>query len=60
MKNNKEVKAVVKETIILTVITLIAGLMLGFIYELTKEPIALQQEKAYGSFPCTERSGSKV
>ena len=63
MKNNKEVKAVVKETIILTAITLIAGLMLGFIYELTKEPIALQQEKAVQSacmavFPA--QSGQEV
>ncbi len=35
-----------KEAGILFAITLIAGLMLGFVYELTKEPIVKQQEKA--------------
>ena len=35
-----------KEAGILFVITLIAGLLLGFVYELTKEPIRLQEEKA--------------
>ena len=31
---------ILKNTIILTVITLIAGLGLGFVYEITKDPIA--------------------
>lgn len=35
-----------KEAGILFAITLIAGIMLGFVYELTKEPIRIQQEKA--------------
>lgn len=35
-----------KEAGILFAITLIAGLMLGVVYELTKEPIRIQQEKA--------------
>lgn len=35
----------VKNTIILTVITVIAGLFLGFVYDITKEPIRLQEEK---------------
>ena len=35
-----------KEAGILFAITLIAGLLLGFVYELTKEPIRLQEEKA--------------
>ena len=35
-----------KESGILFAITLIAGLLLGFVYELTKEPIRLQEEKA--------------
>lgn len=35
-----------KEAGILFLITLISGLVLGFAYELTKDPIRLQQEKA--------------
>lgn len=46
MKNNADVKVMLKEAGILFAITLIAGLVLGFVYELTKEPIRLQQEKA--------------
>ena len=46
MKNNKDIKVMFKEAGILFVITLLAGILLGFIYELTKEPIRLQQEKA--------------
>ena len=37
---------IVKNAIILTVITLIAGLGLGLVYEITKEPIAQAQEAA--------------
>lgn len=36
----------VKATIILTLITLIAGLLLGVVYEITKEPIAAEQQRA--------------
>ena len=36
----------VKDTIILTLITLIAGLLLGVVYEITKEPIAAEQKRA--------------
>ena len=46
MKDNQEMKTVWKETLILTVITLLSGLLLGFVYEQTKEPIRLQKEKA--------------
>ena len=35
-----------KDTAILLLITLIAGLLLGLVYQITKEPIALQKEKA--------------
>ena len=35
---------IVKDTIALTLITLVAGILLGFVYEITKEPIAIQQE----------------
>lgn len=46
MQNNNEKKIMLKEAGILFAITLLAGLMLGFVYELTKEPIRLQEEKA--------------
>lgn len=36
----------VKNTISLTVITLVAGLLLGMVYEITKNPIAKQQQNA--------------
>lgn len=35
---------IMKDTLILTLITLVAGLLLGLVYEITKEPIAKQQE----------------
>lgn len=41
MKNS-----IVKDTLILTVITLVAGLLLGLVYEVTKEPIAASKAKA--------------
>lgn len=37
---------IIKDTIILTLITLIAGGVLGLVYEITKDPIAKQQEMA--------------
>lgn len=47
MDNKKtDIQVMLKEAAILTMITLIAGLLLGFVYELTKEPIRLQKEKA--------------
>ncbi len=46
MKNNSDIKVMLKEAGILFAITLIAGLVLGFIYELTKEPIEIQRQKA--------------
>lgn len=42
----KDVTVMLKEAGILFVITLTAGLLLGFVYELTKEPIAEQQRRA--------------
>ena len=38
-------KSMIKDAAILFAITLIAGLLLGVVYEVTKEPIALQQAK---------------
>ena len=37
---------IVKNTAILTIITLVAGALLGLVYEITKEPIAVAQENA--------------
>ncbi len=41
-----DVGAVLREAGILFAITLAAGLLLGFVYELTREPIARQEQKA--------------
>ncbi len=38
-------KSMIKEAAILFAITLISGLLLGVVYEVTKEPIAVQQAK---------------
>ena len=46
MKNKSDVRNMMKDAAILFAVTLIAGLVLGFVYELTKEPIRIQQEKA--------------
>lgn len=37
---------IVKNAIILTIITLVAGVGLGLVYEITKEPIAISKERA--------------
>ena len=39
-------KNIIKNTAILTAITLVAGILLGFVYDITKEPIAQAKEKA--------------
>lgn len=39
-------RKIIKNTIILTAITVISGLLLGIVYDITKEPIASAQEKA--------------
>lgn len=39
-------KSMLKDAAVLLVITLASGLILGFVYQLTKEPIALAEEKA--------------
>jgi len=46
MGKKSDVNVMLKEAGILFAITLIAGLILGFVYELTKEPIRLQEENA--------------
>ena len=44
--NNLDKKNLLKDASILFIITLVAGFVLGFVYELTKEPIRVQQENA--------------
>ncbi len=39
-------KKIIKNTAILTAITLVAGCLLGLVYEITKEPIAVAKENA--------------
>lgn len=39
-------KHMIKDAVILFVITLVAGCLLGFVYDVTKEPIAVANEKA--------------
>lgn len=38
-------KAIIKDTLILFIITIISGCLLGYVYDLTKEPIASQEEE---------------
>ena len=37
---------IIKNTLILTVITVVSGLLLGIVYDITKEPIAAAQESS--------------
>ena len=46
VKKSSDIGGMFKDTAILLVITLVAGLLLGLVYQITKEPIALQKEKA--------------
>lgn len=46
MRDNNGLKIMFREAGILFGITLIAGLLLGFVYEVTREPRRIQQEKA--------------
>lgn len=41
---NKDIKALLKDAAILLAITFVAGLLLGFVYDITKGPIAEQQD----------------
>lgn len=43
---DSEKKSMIKDALILFAITLVAGLLLGFVYDVTKEPIAQQKAKA--------------
>lgn len=46
VKKSADIGGMFKDTAILLVITLVAGLLLGLVYQITKEPIAVQKEKA--------------
>lgn len=46
LKENKDLRIMLKEAGILFAITLISGLILGYVYELTREPIRIRQEQA--------------
>ncbi len=46
MKDISEKNSILKDAMILTVITLVAGVALGLVYEVTKAPIAKAQEAA--------------
>lgn len=52
MNSGKE-NSMIRDALILFAITLIAGLVLGAVYQVTKEPIAVQKEKAKQQ-ACTE------
>ena len=41
-----DIKSMFKNALILFVITLVAGVSLGFVYQVTKDPIAYQEELA--------------
>lgn len=58
MQNKDHLRTMLKEAGILFAITLIAGLLLGVVYELTKEPIRIQQEKAIQEACAAAFSGS--
>lgn len=65
MRDKGGVKTMFKEAGILFGITLLAGLLLGFIYELTKEPRRIQQEKAVQEacvavFPQAKEQGLEI
>ena len=42
---NKDIKGMMKDTFVLFAITLIAGLILGVVYQVTKEPIECRHKK---------------
>ena len=46
--NAAEKRAMLKDAAILFIITLVAGFLLGFVYDVTKEPIAQQKQKQSG------------
>ncbi|MCM1086831.1 MAG: RnfABCDGE type electron transport complex subunit G [Muribaculaceae bacterium] len=45
-KKSSDIAGMLKDAGILLVITVVAGLLLGLVYQVTKEPIAIQKQKA--------------
>lgn len=65
MKNNSDIRVMLKEAGILFAITLLAGLLLGLVYEVTKEPRRIQKEKAVqeaciAAFPQAKEQGTEL
>lgn len=65
MKNNNDIRVMLKEAGILFAITLLAGLLLGLVYEVTKEPRRIQKEKAVqeacsAAFPQAKEQGTEL
>lgn len=65
MRENSDVKTMLKEAGVLFAITLLSGLLLGLVYEVTKEPRRLQQERAIEEaciavFPQAEEKGVEL
>ena len=65
MREKSDVKVMLKEAGILFAITLLAGLLLGFVYELTKDPRRIQQENAIKEaciavFPQAKEQGKEL
>ncbi len=65
MRDKSDVRIMLKEAGILFLITLLSGLLLGLVYEMTKEPRRLQQERAVKEaciavFPEAKESGVEL
>lgn len=65
MKNNGDIRGMLREAGILFAITLLAGLLLGLVYEVTKEPRRIQKEKAVqeaciAAFPQAKEQGTEL
>lgn len=65
MKNNSDIRVMLREAGILFAITLLAGLLLGLVYEVTKEPRRMQKEKAVqeaciAAFPQAKEQGTEL
>lgn len=65
MREKSDVRVMLKEAGILFAITLLAGLLLGLVFEVTKEPRRLQQERAVREaciavFPQAREQGTEL
>ncbi len=65
MREKSDVKTMLREAGVLFVITLLSGLLLGLVYEVTKEPRRIQQERAVKEaciavFPQAKENGTEL